>query len=185
MKKPPAAEVPASRIFLRVFALLTLLMIPLLAGCGGPRELLLSEESLKKRPRLYPIDIYEGKVFESHREIAQIETRAWARDNEQTRIRMLDELRERAREHGADAVHDVRILTREISGYTADERTPFPSVRQGDYQMFFLRGVAIRYESGMPGAVARGEGFTADPEGYIPPMPPPSPEPIWERVPRN
>lgn len=140
-----------------------------LVACGGPRSKILDEGKYRARPRTYPIDIYVGKVLESHREIAIIDSTGYPTDNEASRKKEIEELKRKARAMGGDAIHDVRLLTKEVKGYTIDERVPFPSWKQGDYPLYFMRGVVITYESGMPGAVASGKGFTDGPTGYIPP----------------
>jgi hypothetical protein len=130
----------------------------------------LDEGEFRRRPSNYPIDIFVGRVIESHREIAIVDSTAYPTDDEATRVRQLDELRVRARKLGGDAIHDVRILTKNIKGYTIDERTPFPVLKQGEYPLYFVRGVVVAYESGLPGAVSSSEGFTDEPEGYLPPF---------------
>lgn len=141
----------------------------MLTACGGPRSKMLDDGKYRARPRNYPIDIYVGKVLESHREIAIIDSTGYPTDNEASREKEIEELKRKARAMGGDAIHDVRLLTKEIKGYTIDERTPFPSWKQGDYPLYFIRGVVITYESGLPGAVASGKGFTDSPVGYVPP----------------
>lgn len=144
------------------------LALAVAAGCGGPRERIISDRAYKARPARYPIETYVGAVQQSHREIALIDSTAYSTIDESTKSKQLEELKRRARELGADAIDEIHQLTKDIKGYTIDERTPFPAWRQGDYPLFFLRGRAIIYDSGLPGAVARGEGFTAGPEGYSP-----------------
>ncbi|MBI1784744.1 hypothetical protein HYR69_06325 [Candidatus Sumerlaeota bacterium] len=161
-----------SLYFLLVFLLLA-------AGCGGARMKILDHGKFKRRPSIYPIDLYEGKVIESHREIAIIDSTAYPsnpNDDPKTKEKMFSELKIRARKVGADAVHDVRILTKRIEGYTIDERAPFPAWQQGEYPLYFLRGTAIAYESGMPGAVAKGSGYNAEPEGFTRAPQPAKPE---------
>ncbi len=151
-------------------ATLAVVMVSLLVGCGGPRQKMLDTAEHRRRPANYPVDIYEGKVIESNREIAIIDSTAYGvnpNDDVKTRDKQLDELRTKARTIGADAVHDIRILTKRIEGYTIDERTPFPSWKQGEYPLYFIRGTAIAYASGLPGAVAAGKGYTDSPEGFI------------------
>lgn len=139
-----------------------------LAGCAGPRELAIEAPKNESRPFGYPVDTYVGEVPETHREIAVIESKAYQNDSAEARQRQLEDLRERARELGADAVQGVRLLTKRVRGYSADERTPFLSFRQGEYPLYFLRGEAIVYEAGLPGAISSGGGFTSEPAGYQP-----------------
>ena len=138
-----------------------------LAGCTGPRTLKIDKEDFPRRPSIFPIEIYVGETNQPHREIAVIESSAYADDEEDTRERQIDELKTRARKMGADAVQEVRVLTKKVSGYTIDERTPFPSWKQGDYVLYFIRGTAVIFESSLPGAVAEGRGFGASAEPKI------------------
>lgn len=140
----------------------------LAAACTAPREFPLSPAPFDSRPSKYPIDTFIGTVEESHRPISVIESYAYQTDSPETRQRQLEELRERARALGADAVQNVRLLTKQVRGYTNDTRTPFPSFRQGVYPLYFLRGDAIVYEAGLEGAAGSTRGFTQEPEGYQP-----------------
>ncbi len=111
-----------------------------------------------------------------YREVAVIESTAFPYDDDETRLKQIEELKRKARRLGADAVQEMRILTKDIKGFTVDERTPFPSWRQGDYELFFMRGKAIVYESSMPGSVARRRGFRGADEDERAPLLPPVPD---------
>lgn len=140
----------------------------ILAGCGGPRSLHLTEDRYPPRPEGYPVDVFVGEVEQSHRTIARIDTTGRPADDEPSRLAQLEELKARAREVGADAVHEVRLLTKRVRGLTTDERTPFRAWKQGEYPLYFMRGEAIVYESGLPGSISRTEGFVEGPEGFLP-----------------
>lgn len=131
-------------------------------ACSGPRMLKLDNTSYPRRPSIYPIDIYIGDVGQPHRDIAVIESTAYAHDDEEGRRKQIEELKKEARRLGADAVQDVRILDKKVSGYTVDERVPIPAWKQGDYVLYFMRGKAVIYESSLPGAVQTGKGFASD-----------------------
>lgn len=131
-----------------------------LSACSGPRMKSLTTADYDRRPSIYPIEVFTNEVSQPYREIAIIETSAYADDTDESRILQLEELRKKARTLGADAVQDVRVLTKRVKGFTADERTPFPSVRQGEYPTYFMRGTAIIFESSLPGSVAKKRGFT-------------------------
>ena len=128
-------------------------------GCSGPRMYRLDSTVYPRRPSIYPIDVYQGEILQAHREIAIIESSAFPDDDDETRVRQLEELRKKARKPGGDDIEQVRILTKQVKGYTIDERTPFPSWKQGIYPLYFMRGTVIIYESSLPGAVATGSGF--------------------------
>ncbi len=122
----------------------------------------LDSATYERRPRNYPIDPYVGKLSQPHREIAVIESTAYPSDDKDTRNKQLEEMKEKARGLGADAIDDLRVLTKKIKGYTLDERTPFISWKQGNYELFFLRGTAVVYESSLPGVVASATGWTTE-----------------------
>jgi len=137
----------------------------------------LDPTAYKRRPSIYPVEIYVGQVELPHREIAVIDSSGYPDDDDATRVRQLEELRQRARGLGADAVQDVRLMTKRVRGYTIDERTPFPALKQGRYPLYFMRGTAIVYETSLPGAVAEGRGFTLPSQEELLPLPTPSPTP--------
>lgn len=155
--------------------LLALVGIPLLAGCGGPRAFSLTSETHERRPSIYPIEVFLGRVSQPYREIAVIESSAYADDDDATRVKQVEQLQKKARRLGADAVQEVRILAKEVRGFTADERTPFPTLKQGEYPLYFMRATAIIFESSLPGSVAERRGFRL--RGQPRPKPLPSAEP--------
>jgi len=152
------------------FGSAAILLVICWTGCGGPRMKKLDETNYRRRPAKYPIDVYVGQVPQTHRDLAVIESTAYATNDDPVLIKQKEELKREARDIGADAVEDVRVLKKEIKGYTIDERTPFNSWKQGEYPLYFLRGTAIVYESGLPGAIGPGEGFTTGPEGFNRPL---------------
>jgi hypothetical protein len=135
----------------RLFTALTLLGLlgPALGCSTGPRMKWLTEERYPPRPSIYPIEIFAGQVQRPHREIALIESRAYDIDDVYTREAQLEQLQEKARELGADAVDNLRILAKRVHGYTIDERAPAPAFKQGEYPLFFMRGRAIIYEASL------------------------------------
>ena len=137
-----------------------------LSACAGPRMVLLDDQEYPPRPSIYPIEVFDGKVIEAHREIAVIESTGYPDDTDETLLRQLEEMKRKVRKLGGDAIQDIRLLNKEISGFTIDERTPFPSWKQGEYPLYFLRGTAIIYEAGLPGAVSEGSVFSFINEGF-------------------
>lgn len=124
-----------------VVALLALL----LAGCGQPSMKRLSFEKFPRTPKDEPIDLYIGRVSEPHQSIAIINSISLSENDTQAKQKQLEDLRKRARRLGADAVHDIRILPREVRGFVVDENVPFRSFKQGRYNLYMLRGTAIKY----------------------------------------
>ena len=165
---------PRAPLRLASIAVSLVLALAMASGCSGPRSLTLDDANYPRRPRIYPIEVYgEGIVQQPHREVAVIDSSAYADDSDETRIKQLEELKKKARRMGADAIQDVRILAKNVRGFTVDERTPFPSLKQGKYNLYFMRGTAIIYESSLPGSVATKTGFTLDRiENELEPPPP-------------
>lgn len=131
-------------------------------GCAGPRMMWLTEKRYSPRSASHPIDLYEGEVQTAHEEIAIIDSVAVELLTTETRKTLVEDLRARAREVGADAVMNVSMLTRADRGWIPDPQTPFRSWRQGWTDLHFLRGRAIRFrpllvESG--GGAVVGEPF--------------------------
>ncbi len=118
----------------------------LVVGCGGPRLRWLTEQRPAPLPDHIPVEVYVGSIQPAPDRIAIIETSATPHADETSRRAQLEELKQRARRVGANAIEDVRILTKEIQGFTLDERTPFFSWRQGRYPLYFMRGTAIVIE---------------------------------------
>lgn len=138
----------------QLLGVLTLLLLAFgmtgLQGCAtGPRMLSLSDQTYPPRPSIYPIEIFAGRVQRPHFEIAIIESQAYDIDDEITREAQLEQLRVKARQLGADAVDELRILAKEVDGYTIDERAPAPAFKQGEYPLFFMRGRAVIYKSSL------------------------------------
>jgi uncharacterized protein YbjQ (UPF0145 family) len=126
-----------------------------LSGCFGPRMQRLDEAKYPRRPSMYPIELYISEAFQPNRKIAIIESTAFPVDTDEARWEAIGELEDKARRLGADAIEDLHLHTKRVQGFTADERTPFPSIKQGYYELFFMRGTAIIYESSLPGALTR------------------------------
>jgi len=126
-------------------ALVALAASVCLSGCQWQRVHRLTDYKYPPRDKDAEIEAFYGEVSEPHEKIAIIQSSPKnSRDNE-TKAKQLDELRKIARKLGADAIQDVRLLSTSGNGLVSDPATPFPSVKQGRYEMFFLRGEAIKY----------------------------------------
>lgn len=140
-------------------------------ACTGPRQLKFGDETYRRRPSTYPIDIFVGEVDIPHRKIAIIESKSYDIDNAITREEQLEELKRAARARGADAVQELRILAKKAKGFTVDERSPMPAWKQGEYPLFFMRGTAIIYESSLRSPLLLptqdGENDGDDDEGEV------------------
>jgi hypothetical protein len=134
----------------------------LVVGCSTPGMKMLTDKRYAPRPASYPIELYQGSVQTPHEEIAKLDSRGVELLTTETRKALVEDLRERARRLGADAVTNVTMLVRPERGWVLDPQTPFRSWRQGWGDVTFLRGTAIRFkplliETGEPGV--RGERF--------------------------
>lgn len=115
----------------------------LMAGCAGPRTKTLTQERL---PRLDPrekVSIYVGEVDGAYVPVALIDSEAFEVIDDEVKSLQLDQLRQRARRLGANAVQEVRILPKKVKGFSLDERTPFRAWKQGNFELYFMRGMAI------------------------------------------
>jgi hypothetical protein len=97
-----------------------------------------------------PIELYVGTVSRPHTALAIIQSKSDAKKDEKTKAGQLEELKRLARKLGADAVQEIRLLTKKAQGYVVDERVPFAAWKQGKYNLYFLRGTAIRYTEDSP-----------------------------------
>jgi hypothetical protein len=117
----------------------------MISACGTPRVNRLTDERFPAVPADQEVKLYVNEVQRPHVKIAQVQSFADPNQDADTKRRQLQELRDTARDLGADAVMSVTQLNQQVRGMVRDERTPFPSLRQGTLDRYFLRGVAIRY----------------------------------------
>lgn len=85
-----------------------------------------------------------------HLILAVVDSSSATTSTAEVRRRQLDELRAGAAKAGAEAVHSVRVLTRETRGLIRDPYTPFPAPAQGWRDEYFLRGDAVLFEKNYP-----------------------------------
>ena len=57
----------------------------------------------------------------------------------------MEELRRSARWLGANGIENLRVETAEAQGMVADPRVPFTAWKQGEFELHFVRGTAVRY----------------------------------------
>lgn len=142
--------------------LLALAATAALAGCMNDRVYLLSEKTYQPTPKDRPIPLYVNDVVQPHDRIALVQSFSSVEDTPEIRKRMLLDLRERAREVGADAVTNVVLLRNKARGYVRDEAVPFRAYTQGSFRPILLRGTAVRYHiAPEPEIVAVVDGTTA------------------------
>jgi hypothetical protein len=131
----------------------TILILILGIGCAGPRTKMLAPQPLKRLDADARVDVYVGTIQTPHQDVAIIESDAFAYVDDPIKLKQLDQLRLKARRRGANAIQDVQILTKRVRGYMADERVPFASMKQGFYELYFMRGTAIHVDEKEPASV--------------------------------
>ena len=94
------------------------------------------------------VEIWVGETDRDKIALAVIRSDSSAERTREAREMQLEQLRETARRLGAHAVENVRVETTEVRGFVADPRVPFTAVKQGEYELYFIRGTAIRYIDG-------------------------------------
>lgn len=154
----------------------------LMAGCTGPSMKRLSDQRLSRLDPSERVGVYIGKVDVPYEPVALIDSDAFSAVDDEVKSRQLDQLRARARSLGANAVQDVRILPKKVRGFSVDERTPFESWKQGEYDLYFMRGMAIRLNEEEPSNLKEIEpasGWLADNL----PVPPRLDKPLDEPLP--
>jgi hypothetical protein len=145
------------------------------AGCTQPQMKMLQDKRYTPRPEDFPIELYASDVQTPRDEIAILDSAAVQILTTDTRRMLVEDMRQRARKLGADAVTNVVMLIRPERGWVPDPQTPFRSYRQGWRDYYFLRGRAVRFkpflvETGNPGAGAEKFHFA---EGERPEIEPP------------
>jgi len=131
--------------FLRGIAMMALAAGVLAAGCSTTKVKYLTEERYSPTPAEEKISLYVNEVERPHVKIAYVQSTGAANKETETVREQLRDLREKAREAGADAVVNVQQLSDKIRGYVRDEKVPFRAYEQGTAQRYFLRGTAIRF----------------------------------------
>lgn len=129
-----------------------ILCTALFAACTGPRTHRFDAAVHAPLDPDEPVDLYIGELSGPHEALAVIETDAASYVDDTVKQRQMDQLRAKARRLGANAVYDVQILPKRVKGFTVDERTPFPSWRQGRYELYFMRGTAVSVAGQEPGS---------------------------------
>ncbi|MDO8944274.1 MAG: hypothetical protein Q7U75_13930 [Desulfobacterales bacterium] len=130
----------------RVLAALAALLVVtlLIAACGGPQMKKLSRQRFKALDINDKVDVFIGEIKPPYQEVAIIETDASSFVDNDVKKKQIEQLKIKARRLGANVVQNVHILSKRVRGYTIDERVPFTAWQQGQYELYFMRGMAIR-----------------------------------------
>ena len=121
------------------------LTVGILAGCLTYDRRMISPEEFPPTPAHQTIRLFVTDVDEPYKMVAFVQSLSSPNRDQETQREQLVYLREVAREVGADAVIHIAQFNDQIRGFVPDDATPFPSVRQGRTNTYFVRGIAIRY----------------------------------------
>ncbi len=116
-----------------------------LIGCSSKRVYPLVEKSLPATPADQDVRLYVNALERPLVELAYIDSTAYPERDPETVQKQLKELTDKARKMGADAVMSVEVLDEKIRGMVIDEAVPFRAYRQGNFELYFIRGTAVKY----------------------------------------
>lgn len=126
-------------------AVVVLLVALVAVGCAARRRYMLTTERFAPTPASQEVKLYVNEVRRPHIKIAIVQSFADPEPDAERKRKMLEALTSEARRLGADAVMNVRQLKNQVRGAVVDEAVPFQSYKQGRYDMYFMRGTAIRF----------------------------------------
>jgi hypothetical protein len=121
---------------------------------------MISDQQFQRLPADERVDVYVGEIEPPFTEVAIIDSEAFPYVDDAIKLRMIDDLKRRARRLGANTLHEARILAKDINGFTVDEKVPFTAWKQGAYSLYFMRATALRAPRTEPASLAE-----ATPEG--------------------
>src|SRR5690606_10674917 len=113
-----------------------LLAVALIAGSGCAKPYSIQRVGTvvpAKRPADRDIPLYATGSPHGGLPVALVQSRQGTRRDDRTLTRQLDDLKQAAREAGADAVIDVQLLPIRRRGWRSDPNTPVPSWRHDDW----------------------------------------------------
>ena len=162
---PKAPDAPVRRNCPNGMSMMTSrrLLFPLLlaalvfAGCTSTKVYRLTEEQFPATQNPEDVRLFLGQVQRPHVRIAHVNSYLDRDKTVATKREQLEDLRRRAARLGAEAVVSVRLLREKHRGYELDPTVPFGALRQGQYDLYFLRGTAIRFVSQEEEAQGIGE----------------------------
>lgn len=137
----------------------------LAAACGGPQMKMLADRRYKALDSGAKVEVYLGEIKPPYQEVAIIESTTSPYEDAAVKKAQLGDLKTKARKLGANAVQNIHILAKRVKGYTIDERVPFTAWQQGQFDLYFMRGIAIRIPESEPTTVDEArpnEGWVVD-----------------------
>jgi len=114
-------------------------------GCSSKRVYPLTTRAFPATPPGAEVKLYVNEVTRPHVQIAHIQSFSDREQDTETVRRQLLDLDKRARKLGADAIVNVRKLDNRVRGAVVDEAVPFRAYRQGTYNLYMMRGTAIKF----------------------------------------
>ncbi|MCX8035633.1 MAG: hypothetical protein N3D11_01000 [Candidatus Sumerlaeia bacterium] len=166
-------------------AALAALLVALAASGCQPRMKMLTDRTYPPTSPLQQIELYQGDVLTPYEEIAILDSIKVEALTSETQKVLVNDLRERARRLGADAVIHVSMLIAPDRNFVLDPQTPFRSYRQGWTDLYFLRGKAIRYRPALMETDSDTGGELSFAEGERPDLKPQSPPELEVRESRD
>jgi hypothetical protein len=115
------------------------------AGCASRTVYRLTDEKFRPTPANQEIKLYVTDVAQKYQPIGWVQSRSAPDREPKTKNAQLKYIVSEARKIGADAIVNVRMLRNKVRGAIADEAVPLPAWQQGEYERYFMRGLAIRY----------------------------------------
>lgn len=126
-------------------ALVCASMAGLLSGCSSVYVYRLTKDTYPPKASDEDVKLFMNKVQRPYKQIAFIDSQPLPDKTEAARNKQYIQIRAKARELGADAVHEIRFLDERVQGIVADQRVPLGAYKQGRYKLYFVRGTAILY----------------------------------------
>jgi hypothetical protein len=130
--------------------ILLILTALVFTGCTTGQIRFTTEERFDPVPEGDDMALFLGEIQRPHRVFAKIDSRVSDKNDEANKKVQIEDIKRLARKIGADAVQNVRLLNKEARGMVPDRRVPFPAWKQGRYELYFLRGDAIKYGMAPP-----------------------------------
>jgi len=92
------------------------------------------------------ISVFLNNPSSNYTPVAFVDSFVHVRLTDEIKADQLRDLQVKARDVGADAVIQLEQLEEKREGMVADPTIPFHAWKQGDYELYFLRGLAVRLD---------------------------------------
>lgn len=149
---------------------LMLLLVLTAAGCAARKVYRLTDKKFASTPASQEIKLYVNEVQRPHVKIAHVESFSERVESADIKRDQLQDLTKRARSLGADAIINIRQMRNNVRGVVVDEAVPFRAYRQGEYELVFLRGTAIKFTGDESATEEEGHAVSSHDSIPHPPM---------------